>query len=336
MKQNNFSFKAFRWSLPVFLALGNVTARAEVPTSAKIVARPDLFQALTEPPCSYCSTQHRKGLIRDNDPVLAWLRGAHNGGAFPLRHFLSGTRVLNDTYGLFFYDPDGGYVAAYQKDYGYRFHGWLNGVMIVSDRDGSLWSALSGRCLAGPSQGKRLKRIPSMTTHWSYWLMLHPESTAYDLFDGERYAVVDLPTVVSDEARKAMQSADSRLKPTALVLGVDAGDTPKAYPLDETLQRDCFIDTVAGVPIAVFWYQPTRSAVAFRREVRGMTLTFHADEISPESAPIKDRETGTRWTLAGRAIDGPLRGAELEWVDSIQARWFAWSAEYPNTAIYSK
>ena len=45
-------------------------------------------------------------------------------------------------------------------------------------------------------------------------------------------------------------------------------------------------------------------------------------------------ETGTRWTLAGRAIDGPLRGQELTWVDSIQCRWYAWSTEYPETLLH--
>jgi hypothetical protein len=81
-----------------------------------ILARPGQFHQLTEPPCSYCSTQQRKGLVRVDDPVIAWVRGAHNGGAIPLRHFLAAPRVINDTYGLFFYDPDGGYVSAFKKD----------------------------------------------------------------------------------------------------------------------------------------------------------------------------------------------------------------------------
>ena len=70
---------------------------------------------ITEPPCSYCSTQHVKSLIRGNDRVIAWLRAAHNGGAFPIRFFLAGPRVVNDTYGLFFYDPDGGYVVLLKR-----------------------------------------------------------------------------------------------------------------------------------------------------------------------------------------------------------------------------
>ena len=109
---------------------------------------------LTEPPCSYCSTQHVKSLIRGDDRVISWLRADHNGGAFPIRLFLAGPRVVNDTYGLFFYDPDGGYVAAYEKDYGYEFHGWRNGVMVVKGKDGTLWSALTGKALRRTTERK--------------------------------------------------------------------------------------------------------------------------------------------------------------------------------------
>jgi hypothetical protein len=94
------------------------------------------------------------------------------------------------------------------------------------------------------------------------------------------------------------------------------------------------MDTVGKTSVAVFWYGPTRTAVAWNARLGDRTLTFHASESSPETAPFKDNETGTRWTLAGRAVDGPLRGQELQWVDSIQCRWYAWSAEYPETEIH--
>ena len=98
--------------LALFTLLIGVVLRnsvgAETEPKRKLVIKPGLHLPLREPPCSYCSTEHRKGLVRDDDPVLAWIRGAHNGGAIPVRHFLAGPRVINDTYGLFFYDPDGG------------------------------------------------------------------------------------------------------------------------------------------------------------------------------------------------------------------------------------
>jgi len=330
--------RLFSRVLPMLLTVALAAAAAPHSRSAperKLLAKPGLYKPLTEPPCSYCSTQHRSGLVKTEDRVVAWLRAAHNGGAIPIRHFLSAPRVINDTYGLFFYDPDGGYVSAFKKDYGYEFYGWRGGVMVARGRDGTLWSALSGVAFEGPQKGKRLERIPSLVTDWGYWLMLHPESTAYNLFGGTKYPMAVLPTRMSAEARQTMGEVDPRLKPEALVLGVEVGAEFRAFPVDRARERACILDQVGGEPVAVFWYGPTASATAYRPVVDGRKLTFYADEISPETAPFMDRETGTRWSLAGRGIDGPLKGKELTWVNSVQCRWYAWAAEHPETTLYA-
>ncbi len=326
----------FAVGLMVGLGLLGSWCAAEDPAGGpEILARPGRFRSLTEPPCSYASTQDRKGLIREDDRVVAWIRGAHNGGAAPLRHFLAGPRVINDTYGLFFYDPDGGYVSVFEKAYGFEFYGWRRGVMVARGPDGTLWSALSGRALAGPQAGAQLRRVPSLTTDWGHWLLLHPESTAYDLFDGTRYETVELPGELSEEWAPFLRQADPRLEPRATVLGVEVGPARRAYPLDGLPDRASLLDEIEGVPLAVFWYAPTRTAVAFQRRLGERTLAFRADPVAPESAPFVDEETGTRWTLAGRAVDGPLRGSELTWVPGVQCRWYAWASEHPATELGS-
>jgi hypothetical protein len=78
------------------------------------------------------------------------------------------------------------------------------------------------------------------------------------------------------------------------------------------------------------------SAIAFSAKLDDRRLTFYADTISPETAPFKDKETGTRWSLAGRGIDGPLKGRELTWVNSVQCRWYAWAADFPATQVFGK
>src|SRR6266542_5002435 len=235
----------------------------EASTQRKLIARPGLFQSLTEPPGSYCSTENRKGFVGGNERVLAWIRGAHNGGALPLRHFLAVPRVINDTYGLFFYDPDGGYVSVFKKDSGYEFHGWRGGVMVVKGRDGTLWSALTGIAFEGTQKGHRLERTPFMVTEWAHWLMLHPESTAYDLFDGKKYPPGELSETLSAEAKQNMGRVDSRLEPLALVMGVEANGATKAFPIESTKERRCYTGSVGGEPVAVLWYGPTKSAVTF-------------------------------------------------------------------------
>ena len=298
-----------------------------------LLAKPGLHQSLTEPPCSYCSTQHRKKLIQDEERVVAWVRGPHNGGAIPLRHFLAAPRIINDTYGLFCYDADGGYVTAFTKDYGYEFYGWRRGVMVMKGRDGTLWSALSGKAFQGPQAGKQLTRLPSLLTQWGFWLMLHPESTAYNLYDGKKYPMGELPRELSAEARENMGRVDERLAPLAPVMGVEVGGQSEVFPLDRAGERECYSDTVGGRPVVVFWSQPTQSAVAFSPHVENRRLTFFADR-EPETAPFKDKETGSRWTLAGRAVDGPLKGKELDWINSVQCRWYAWAAEYPSAKVF--
>lgn len=305
-----------------------------VPAAAQDwLVKPGHFPQLTEPPCSYCITEHRKGRIAGDDRVIAWIRGVHNGGAFPLKLFLSGTRIVNDTYGLFMHDADGGYVSVFPKDYGYTFHGWRRGVMVVRGPDGTLWSALSGRALEGPQAGARFARVPSLVTTWEHWLLIHPESTTYDLFDGRKYEPVSWPEGISAEARATMGKVDARLPAERAVLGVEAGDATAAFPLHELPARHCVNARVGNQAVAVFWWAATRTATAYDPQIDGRKLTFYADDISPETAPFKDRETGTRWSIAGRGLDGPLRGRELNWLPSIQCRWYAWAAEYPNTQV---
>ena len=299
------------------------------------IAKPDLFKPLTEPPCSYCVNQNLKKLVRDDDVVLAWIRGAHNGGAMPLRHFIAAPRVVNDTYGLFFYDPDGGFVASFKKDYGYHFYGWRGGVMVVQGRDNTLWSALSGRAIEGPQKGAQLERVPSLLTTWKHWLMLHPESTAYDLFDGKKYPLAELPAEISADALATIGTVDERLEKFTKVLGVEGTNEQLAFSLAGLGERNCRMETIDGRRVAVFWYGPTQTAVAFYAEHDGQPLTLYADGISPETAPFKDRETGTRWSVAGRGIDGKLRGVELEWAPSVACRWYAWTHEYPQTKLHS-
>jgi hypothetical protein len=71
------------------------------------------------------------------------------------------------------------------------------------------------------------------------------------------------------------------------------------------------------------------AAVAYSRVVDGRVLTF---EAGPQGAV--DAETGSLWTAEGRAVDGPLAGKALQFVNSHVAEWFIWAAHYPEMDIY--
>ena len=49
--------------------------------------------------------------------------------------------------------------------------------------------------------------------------------------------------------------------------------------------------------------------------------------------PLADEDTGSRFDIAGRCVEGPLKGWTLEPADAVMVKWYAWAAEYPRTEI---
>src|SRR5579884_105381 len=98
-------------ALPI-AAFAQETAAEE----GKQVFKPDLFETLVNPNCSHCvdESKRRRAELRDDDRVLAWTRGKYDGGAIPWRFFLVPYRVISDTYGVFVYDADAGFVRGYE------------------------------------------------------------------------------------------------------------------------------------------------------------------------------------------------------------------------------
>src|SRR5262245_48516532 len=86
---------------------------ADEPT---VVVKPDAFKTLVNPDCSHCKDEatRRAADLRADDRVLCWIRGKYNGGAIPLRFFLAPYRVISDTYGVFIYDADAGFVRGFE------------------------------------------------------------------------------------------------------------------------------------------------------------------------------------------------------------------------------
>jgi hypothetical protein len=62
-------------------------------------------------------------------------------------------------------------------------------------------------------------------------------------------------------------------------------------------------------------------------------VTLERDPKNPDALFV-DKETGSRWDIAGRAVEGELKGWTLTWLDGVQVKWFAWAAEYPDTEIH--
>ena len=264
--------------------------------------------------------------------------GYINDGVIPLRFFLSAHRILDDGWGVFVYDPDAGFARGFAPDAGpFLFQGWRNGVMVMkSQKDGSLYSCLTGIAIDGPAKGNRLQPRPNLVSDWGFWQKRYPQSVAYFMYD--KYKPAELPTSINDDSRRSRAPLDQRLPADTQVLGVWDGHHPRAYPLDILEKTGVIHDLADGQPRVIFWYGPTRTAVAYRQPWGTSGLSgdagwiFHLDNKLPD-APFVDQRLAVHWDITGRPMNG---GPRLVWLDCVQVKWFAWAAEYPDTTIYGK
>jgi hypothetical protein len=171
---------------------------------------------------------------------------------------------------------------------------------------------------------------------WGFWQKRYPQAVAFTMYD--QFKPVELPTVVHEDSRKSQGPTDQRLPADTPVLGVWDGKHARAYPLNVLEKAGVIHDTVKGEPRLVLWYGSTRTAAAYRQPFGTSGLKgdagwiFHVDRQAG-AAPFVDQRTGLHWDITGRAAGG---GPRLAWVDSVQVKWFAWAAEYPETSIYGR
>jgi hypothetical protein len=328
-----------------------------------LIAKPDAFKTLVNPACSHCrdEAKRRAGDLKPEDPVLVWTRGYSEGGVIPIRFFLAPSRVISDSYGVFVYDPDAGYARGFAPSYEFRFHGWRNGIMVMRHNDGTLYSCLSGVAFEGPKKGNRLQAVPTLVSEWGYWLERYPQAVAYQMFD--KYQPVELPTKTDADSLKSRGKLDPRLKADEQVLGVWTGDAARAYPLSLLERHPVIAEQVGDKAVVVLWEPKTKTASAYR-SVASQPRKFKAPqpdasgvskpdegepipqgtgvlpsrEITLELAPgapgrFRDTQSRSIWDVAGRCVEGELKGWTLEWVDSVQVKWFAWATEYPRTTL---
>ena len=216
-------------------------------------------------------------------------------------------------------------------------------LVMYDHQTGSYWFQTGGEAVVGTLTGSRLDLLPSTTMFWWEWLELYPEtrlltgrasspiqfaSPRYgrSSFDGYQERVNQEKFVFPVDADRL----DDRISAGDRVLTVEVGDAVTAYPLDR-VGTTAINDLVGGKPIVVFSKENNRLVGAFSRDLAGQTLTF---DYRDADGFFVDQETGSVWDGAGRVVEGPLAGAELEWVNTRRAFWFSIVVTFPDVALY--
>ena len=224
-----------------------------------------------------------------------------------------------------------------------------NSDLIMWDRQTeSWWQQFTGEGIVGELAGKMLTSLPSQVISWEDFKAANPESivlsrdTGFNRPYGRNpyagYDRVDNPPFLFEGP------LDGRLLPKERVAFVTVGDKTAAFPFSILEVERAVNYTVNGRDLVVFFESGTVSALdrssiegsrdvgasgVFDANLDGRKLTFR-----PDGENIVDNETGSVWSILGKATEGPLTGKELAPVIHDNNFWFAVAAFKPDTKIY--
>ena len=76
----------------------------------------------------------------------------------------------------------------------------------------------------------------------------------------------------------------------------------------------------------------------YSREIDGTEYTFGVSgKLIMNVLVMYDRQTNSLWAqLLGEAVEGPLKGTELEFVPAVHTTWADWKATHPDTLALVK
>ena len=210
----------------------------------------------------------------------------------------------------------------------------MNVLVMYDHQTRTLWSQFLSRGVEGELEGVALDVIPATQTTWGAWKQLHPDTKFLDLFRSDpydQYYVDSRPGVIGE------RNTDDRLSTKDLVVGVNFDGTPKAYPLDELQSQPALNDSVAGRDALIYFDNPSGTALVYDRSVDGRSLNFKMDpDTSGVLTTLVDEETGSRWmAFTGLAVEGELKGRQLQRIPSHLSFWFAWTDWNPKTELFA-
>lgn len=306
--------------------------------------RPDEIPALYRP--RYVEAIDASLSLDDDDPVFVVpLPGGLR--VYPQRVMVWHevvNELLEDQPFCIAYSPITGVATAYRARVGrapltFGVDGrLLYGNTVLFDRaTESLWSQMLGVAFEGPQAGKVLERIPLYRTTWRHARYALPRAQVLSYPLGSRRAYGKDPYgsylkkgnyYDDDRLLYAVPARDKRLPLKKRVIGIDFEGARAAIDPEAVRKAGVLNLTLGITPLAAF-YDPQLGIIRiFDARIWGRPTTFALKE-----GRIRDRETGSTWTLDGKAVEGKLKDAVLPEIAGVESMWFAWFAFNPDTVV---
>jgi Protein of unknown function (DUF3179) len=224
-------------------------------------------------------------------------------------------------------------ISGHQVEFGTSGKLYNNNLVMYDRLSASLWSQALGEGIVGTHAGESLKRIPFDLAYWKDWKQLYPNSIVLstDTRFTRPYGVDPYGDYyTSDQLFFPISNVDKRLSLKEMVVGLDNEGQSKAYILHQIENSKITNDKVGNKPTVLFSLYP-RMVRAYSPTINSQTLDF---QYNASTSKIIDKQTGSEWNFDGIAMDGQLKGKQLNRLPFDEGFWFSWAAFHPQTRIY--
>ena len=232
----------------------------------------------------------------------------------------------------------------------------INSNLVMYDRrdNQTLYPQMIYTGIQGNFFGEQLELLPIVETTWSMWRQMHPDTkvaqgaTGLDFYPASQRNFYSIDSYFRYPYGNYRTLHGSLLfQPTTadpdgsvhnykdIVLGVCRDNAVKSYPLT-TMPDGAVINDILGVDaIVVIYDADSYTAIPYLSKVGDQYLEFFAVEAEGH-LPVEfmDTDTNTRWDMLGRAIEGPLKGEQLEQVPAYNSMWFAWDTYWRGADVW--
>ena len=220
-----------------------------------------------------------------------------------------------------------------------KFHltGINNQNFIMADEEtGTWWQQVSGEAINGPLKGRRLNGVFHDELTFATWKREHPQGRVLrpsETNDAWRKFSENWEEQTGKMPVVTQASAQDKLAPRAVVMGVNLNGAAKAYPFEAIERQSPLVDKVGGVPLVVVLGEDKKSVRAFETTVDGRESEFFVNTTG--AWRMFDAETRSEWDFTGRAVAGTLAGRQLKKIPLLKDYWFDWKIYNPQTTVYA-
>jgi len=209
--------------------------------------------------------------------------------------------------------------------------------LILYDRNtDSYWSQLELKCVNGNLIGDEPILESVIETNWGTWKTLYPNTKVLSLETGfsrnySNYPYGDYKTN-HDFFIFSASPSNAALPSKERVHAIIGDNISKVYQFKNFTTGKVIKEFFNGIEYLVVGNE--NLIYSFKLNESHSNLVFEYDFNNSEVF-FKDNE-GNKWSVFGKAIQGPRVGQQLIVSKSVVSYWFAVAAFYPNPEIYTE